>query len=167
MLSDEALLVFLNLAMRGYTVRRAKELMLEQGHDISQVPDAGLVEIMLQNADPLDVARQELDQQTRRRFGLADRLERVRRLAEAAEQIEKHIATSPKWLAEYRRLLGTIRQEMEPLGIELRPGDAWADLLRQLLEVEDVDEGHPGPEVTDPAAPGNQDVSRAVEGSDR
>jgi len=164
MLSDVALQAFLNLAMRGYTVRRIKELMLEQGHDISQVPDAGLVEIMLQNADPLDEARQELDAQTRRRFGLADRLERVRRLAEAAEQIEKLVGKDPKWTAEYRRLLSTIRQEMEPLGIEVRPGDAWADLLRQLLEVDNVDEGSPEAANADHPATGADDVPRSVEG---
>jgi len=130
----------LELALRGYTVRRARELMADQSFDLSAYPDALLINIM-RTADP--ALRAELDERTTKDYGLARKLERVRRLCEAAENIEELAATSSKWSAEYRRFLAQIQAELEPLGLEVSAHDSWAKLLTQLAAIggERVDEG--------------------------
>ena len=120
----------LELALRGYTVRRARELMADQNFDLSPYPDALLINIMRQ-VDP--ALRAELDEHTTAEWGLARKMERVRRLCEAAENIEVLAETSAKWSAEYRRFLAQIQAELEPLGLEVAAHDSWAKLLQQLV----------------------------------
>jgi hypothetical protein len=142
---------FMEIALRGYTVRRIRELMEERGHDLTNVPDAYLVNLLRENAPQLEAARDALDATTVKRFGLASKLERVRRLCEAAESIEIHRATHPKWMAEYRKVLQQIQTELEPLGIEVSVGDGWAQLMTKLTEVgqQGVDESDASAEEAD------------------
>lgn len=151
-LSGAALTDFLALALRGYTVRRLRELMAEKGHDLTHVPDAELIRILTDNAPQLQADREELDANTLRKFGLANKLERVRRLCEAGEKIEGLIDSHPKWMAEYRQVLNSIKTELEPLGIEISWQDSWAQLLSRLVDLAEgeadgaLDEGDLGTE---------------------
>lgn len=133
----EVEMALLELALRGYTVRRVRELMGEKGFDLSIYPDAFLINQM-RRVDPTLVA--EMDEYTTKDYGLARKMERVRRLCEAAESIEKLAAKSTKWSTEYRRFLAQIQAELEPLGLEVRAHDSWAKLLQKLVEVSGVAE---------------------------
>lgn len=132
-LHGKALLAFLELACRGYTVNRIRELMAAKGYDLVGVPDAMLINLM--RSPEVKATRKELDGATLKQFGLAAKLERVRRLCEAAETIEKHAADSTRWSREYRCFLNQIRDELDPLEIEITPGDSWAVLLEKLGEI--------------------------------
>ena len=134
MLKDQVLLDFLELALRGYTIRRIRELMGLRGHNLGLVPDAYLVTLIRDNAEHLDAGRGSLDQETLQRYGLAARMERIRRLCEAAESMEVLIKSDVKWSGEYRRYLDQIRSELEPLGITFTLSDSWAKLLSKVAE---------------------------------
>lgn len=148
MFTGEKLIDFLDLLARGYTVKRLKELMAERGHDLSTVPDVALIEEMRGCDTQVEAQRAELDKRTRTHFGLARKLERVRRLCEAAEAIEKYAFESTRWSAEYRRYLSQIQEELEPLGLKVEIGDSWAELLMDLAKIgtKDVDKGEAGTE---------------------
>lgn len=134
MLQDQVLLDFLELALRGFTVRRIRELMSLKGHNLGLLPDAYLVNLIRDNAAHLEVGRNSLDGETLKQFGLASKLERVRRLCEAAESMEALVATDSKWSGEYRRYLEQIRGELEPLGITFTLSDSWAQLMTKVAE---------------------------------
>lgn len=153
---SDALTAFMEFALRGYTVRKIRTLMLGVGHDLSAIPDAALTAFMIENLPALRARREPLEKVVPEIIGLARKMERVRRLAEAAEAIEHLTATSPKWSGEYRRYLTQIQAEIEPLAIEFNPGDKWADLLTQLVALggDDVDEGNVGAASGDPAPSG-------------
>lgn len=159
MLTGDALVDFLDLAVRGYTVSRLRELMRERGHDLRPYADAALINLLLECRAEVEQARETLDRDTELRFGLRNRLERVRRLCEAAERVEVKSHTDYKWMAEYRQLVAQIQREVEPLGIEIRPGDAWADLIKELTALgRPVDEGTLDTEGADPG----EDRGRAL-----
>jgi len=147
-MKEQALVDFLEFAMRGYTVRRIRELMKDKGWDLEKVPDASLVLLIREYAPALETRRNELDEETLARYGLADRMERVRRLCEAAEAVEKFAGEDAKWSGEYRRYLAQIQSELEPLGITFHLTDSWAQLLTKLVEAGRVDEGEVGTEGT-------------------
>jgi len=149
-LRGEALTTFIELCSRGYTVRRLRELMIERGfeEDIAGVPDVVLVNLYRELAPQWGAERDALDAATRRQFGLTRKLERVRRLCETAERIEAFAAMDTRWSGEYRRYLSQLQAELEPLGIEVNPGDAWVELLGKIAEAgrrvdgsEPMDEG--------------------------
>ena len=143
LIPKDALPAFLEFALRGYTVRRIKQLMKKAGHDLTGVPDAALTAYLIEILPDVRTQREPLEKVIPDLVGLARKMERIRRLAEAAEAIEDLTATSPKWSAEYRRYLAQIQAEIEPLAIEFAPGDKWADLLAQLVTLggDDVDQG--------------------------
>ena len=143
LIPQEALTDFLELALRGYTVRRIRQLMLKLDHDLSSIPDAALTAFLIESLPDLRARREPFEKAVPELVGLARKMERVRRLAEAAEAIEDLTAMSPKWSGEYRRYLAQIQTEIEPLSIEFAPGDKWADLLSQLVTLgrDDVDQG--------------------------
>jgi phytoene/squalene synthetase len=134
MLKDQALLDFLDLALRGYTVRRIRELMEDKGYNINFIPDAYLVNLIRDNAEHLAAGRGALDEATLAQFGLASKMERVRRLCEAAEVMESLVESDTKWSGEYRRYLDQIKAELEPLGITFTLSDSWAQLLTKVAE---------------------------------
>lgn len=134
MLKGQVLLDFFELALRGYTVRRIRELMADKGHNLGLVPDAYLINLIRDNAEHLDAGRGALDGETLKRYGLASKMERVRRLCEAAEVMEVLVDTDVKWSGEYRRYLTQIQQELEPLGITFTLSDSWAQLLSKVAE---------------------------------
>lgn len=139
-LEGDALVVFLELAMRGYTVRRIRQLMYLKGFDTKALPDALMINTIRQSLPALRAQRDELDGETLDFYGLSDKMERVRRLCEVAEALEGKIRDSPQWAAEYRRYLEQIQREIEPLGIEISFGDPWAKLLQDIASA--VDKGH-------------------------
>jgi len=96
----------------------------------------------------LEGRRSELDEETLARYGLADKMERVRRLCEAAEAVEAFAGEDVKWSGEYRRYLTQIQSELEPLGITFHLTDSWAQLLNKLAEVGSVDESEVAAEET-------------------
>ena len=63
-LKSHVLTDFLELAMRGYTVRRIRELMEGKGHNLETVPDAYLISLIRENAPMLEASRSELDEET-------------------------------------------------------------------------------------------------------
>lgn len=134
MLKGQELLDFLELALRGYTIRRIRELMSLKGHQLGLVPDAYLINLILDNSEQLEADRGALDERTLKVYGLASKLERVRRLCEAAESAESLVRSDVKWSAEYRRYLDQIRSELEPLGITFTLSDSWAQLLSKVAE---------------------------------
>ena len=147
MLRGQELLDFLELALRGYTIRRIRQLMAERHHDLSHVPDAYLVNLIKDNVESLDAGREALDEGTLKRYGLAAKMERIRRLCEAAEGVESLILTDSKWSGEYRRYVAQIQSELEPLGITFTLSDSWAQLLSKVAEAgreADVDESEVG-----------------------
>lgn len=130
-----ALETFLSLAVRGYTVRRLRELMAERGHSLDKIPDASIVNYLRECLPGLKAQRDVLDADTRDLYGLADKWERVRRLCEAAEILEPKVAQTHQWSGEYRRYLSQIQAELEPLGITFHAGDSWAQLLEKVANV--------------------------------
>lgn len=140
-LKDQALLDFLALTVRGFTLRRIKQKMEKKGHSVKGIPDSVLIQIQLSHGAEVNAQREELDRSTLEDYGLARKMERIRRLCEAAEAVEPLIGGSPKWSGEYRRFLAQIQAELEPLGIEVSPSDKWADLLMRLANVDQSDVG--------------------------
>lgn len=139
-MDGQQLVDFLELVVRGYTIKRLRQLMLVRGWNLEKVPDAYLISLMRQGDAVVEQARNDLDARTRKDFGLAQKLERVRRLCEAAEAIEDFASESTRWSAEYRRYLAQIQDELEPLGLTVEIGDSWAALLMDLAEIGNVDE---------------------------
>ena len=151
MLKGQELLDFFELALRGYTIRRIRQLMANKGYTLAHVPDAYLVNLIKDNAPHLEAGRANLDERTLQRYGLAGKMERLRRLCEAAEAVESLILTDSKWSAEYRRYVSQIQSELEPLGITFTLSDSWAKLLSKVAEAgraKTVDEGEMGTEET-------------------
>jgi len=150
-MQGQQLVDFLELVVRGYTIKRLRQLMLVKGWNLEKVPDAHLITLMRQGDVVVEQARNDLDARTRKDYGLAQKMERVRRLCEAAEAIEDFAGESTRWSAEYRRYLAQIQDELEPLGLTVEIGDSWAALLMELAEVGNVDEGDTGTEGEDPS----------------
>lgn len=142
-LKGQALIDFSEFVLRGYTVRRIRELMLERKHNLSQIPDTPLIKLMREVGVDVRDARTQLDKDTPDVYGLAGKMERIRRLIEAAELIEKNVPTSTKWSAEYRRYLAQIQAELEPLGLTIHAADSWAQLLERLAGMANVEERDP------------------------
>ena len=141
----------LELAVRGYTVRRIRMILTEEGYDLTDVTDVEIIDRIRADKERILALRVEADEDTRSAllYGLAQKLERVRRLAEAAERLEPRVHSDPKWAKEYRRYLEQIRAELEPLNIDVNVTGPWYELLKRLVDARDVDEGDLDPEEVD------------------
>lgn len=143
-MTPEQLAQFLYLAKEGYTLRAIREKMNAASQPLPRTtPDAQLILLMRQYRDDILAAREERAKDTLDFLGLADKLTRVRRMASIAESMEDGARTDTKKAAEYRRYLGAIQAELEPLNITLAFGDPFGDLLRELA---DMAQGDSGPE---------------------
>jgi len=126
---------FVELVARGYTVRRIRQLLEEEGHDMSAYSDALLIAWAQEIAPQAQAVREELRLTQATPSGLTDTYERIRRLKEAAEKIEPLVGESPRWADVYRKLLAQIHEEAQSAAIELPVGDTWRALLEELVRV--------------------------------
>lgn len=144
-MSAEQLAHFLYLAKEGYTLRAIRRKMAEAKLPLPpSTPDAQLILLMREHRRDILGEREARAKDTLDFLGLADKLTRVRRMATIAESMEDGAHTDAKKAAEYRRYLGAIQAELEPLNISLTFGDPFGDLLRELADMAERDEGAEG-----------------------
>ena len=128
-----------DLLAQGYTTRMIIVKMTDA--DLKPYGEVELVLMRQQYAPQIDDLRErgEVEVLTR---GLARRSERVRRLALLGEKLEHGLALDDpegpvplKVSVEYRKTLGQIQAEVDPLGLRsaLDPDDPWMIMITKLM----------------------------------
>jgi hypothetical protein len=121
------------LFAQGYTVRYVRKALTKA---TGRVPtDQVLLTLAVQSGDDIRRVRQEITQAAYEQ-GLSQRAVRIMRLNMLAEEWEDAARTDPKAAKVYLDSLKSIREETEPLALDvfLPRSDPWAQLLTELKE---------------------------------
>ena len=142
----------LRLAACGDTVRTIKRKLARDYPAVQTLPDALVTQWVVASGKELAAAREMQDQYIEQYVGLAQKLERIQRLAEHAEAIKERAEADHRWSGEYRKTISQIEHECEGTIIRFDASDPFAKLLREVAEIGStigVGQGHVVTEAED------------------